>query len=445
MIAVPTEVVMAEVQNQPKEIILRLHGSNTIGAKLASDIAEAFMKILGASTVDRVEIEPFTEMNIEGQFPDQNLIQVIEIKAHGSSTGFDSLKKEQCDIAMSSRKIKEDETSALSFLGDMTDVTCEHVLALDGIAIIIHPENTTISKINIDGIADIFSGKVKNWSQIGGNVAPINLYARDDNSGTHYTFQNIVLGKNNLHPSAKRWDSNEDLSNAVSKDVNAIGYCGLSYVNNNKVLRVSDNGSSFFPTEFTIGTEDYPITRRLYLYTPTNPNNSYVRDFVAYALGDGQTFITENRLMPLSIFAAEYEVEIVGIRQNPEVVDYYLEAVKGAKRLSTNFRFKTDRYDLDTRAVRDLDRMMEFLTKNNVNEIILSGFADNIGSYQHNYELSCNRAKTIEEELKKRDMLKKGGISKNKVICVSEEVPVASNSTKVGRAKNRRVEVWIRE
>jgi phosphate transport system substrate-binding protein len=383
-IMMPTEVVVAEAQNQQKKTILRLHGSNTIGAKLASDIAEAFLKVLGASTVDRVEIEPFTEMNIEGQFPDRNLIQTIEIRAHGSSTGFDSLRNAQCDIAMSSRKINDNEVSSLSFIGDMTDVTCEHVLALDGIALIVHPENTAMSKINMDRIADIFSGKLKNWSQIGGDVAPINLYARDDNSGTHYTFQKIVLGKNNLHRSAKRWDSNEDLSNAVSKDVNAIGYCGLPYVNNNKVLRVSDNGSAFYPAEFTIGTEDYPITRRLYFYTTANPNNSYVRDFVAYALGDGQKFITENRLMPLTIFATEYEVEIVGIRQKPKVVDDYLEAVKGAKRLSTNFRFKTDRYDLDTRAVRDLDRMMEFLTKNNVNEIILAGFADNIGSYQHN-------------------------------------------------------------
>jgi phosphate transport system substrate-binding protein len=63
----------------------------------------------------------------------------------------------------------------------------------------------------------------------------------------------------------------------------------------------------------------------------------------------------------------------------------------------------------------------------------------------HNYELSCNRAKRVEEELKERGILKKGGIGRNKVICVSEEVPVASNSTKAGRAKNRRVEVWIRE
>jgi phosphate transport system substrate-binding protein len=423
-----------------RETILRLHGSNTIGAKLAPDMAETFLKKLGASTVKREEIIPNTEINLEGFFPDKNLTRIIEIKAHGSSTGFKGLKTAQCDIGMASRKIKKKETDSLAFLGDMTGIACEHVLALDGVAVIVNIANDAIAKLDVHTLGEIFCGRITDWAQLGGKSGPIAIYARDEKSGTHDTFKSLVLGKRcSLSSSAKRFDSNRILSDAVSQDPNAIGYCGLPYVQPNKVLAISNGGPAIRPTVFTIATEDYPLTRRLHFYTPAVPRNPYTRNYIAFALGrEGQAHVSKHKFVPLTIKATDYTVEIKYIPQNRNVLDKYLEAVSGAKRLSTSFRFKTSKFELDTRAIRDLERMIDYLLENKAEKVILTGFADNRGDYWTNHKLSCNRAQAVKEEFYSR------GISVHDVLCVSEEVPVASNETPSGRAKNRRVEVWIK-
>uniref|UniRef100_UPI004056876F substrate-binding domain-containing protein n=1 Tax=Candidatus Electrothrix sp. TaxID=2170559 RepID=UPI004056876F len=196
---------------QTKKTILRLHGSNTIGAKLAPDLAKAFLIKMGAVSVEQVNLAANTEMNIEGTFPEQNLVQVIEIKAHGSTTGFQGLEQGQCDIGMASRKIKEKEVKKLSFLGDMTGLASEHVLALDGVAVIVNAANPVASNIDVDTLRDIFCGKITDWSELNGTPGKINLYARDEASGTHDTFKSLVFGKKcSLSSSAARFDANTD-------------------------------------------------------------------------------------------------------------------------------------------------------------------------------------------------------------------------------------------
>ena len=180
---------------QQRETILRLHGSNTIGAELVPDLAAAFLRKLGADSISQVDLIPSTEMDIEGYFSNNNITKVIEIRAHGSSTGFQGLKNKQCDIGMASRKIKDDEVKELAFDGDMTSNACEHVLAMDGVAVIVNHANASVTKMDFDQLADIFSGTIKDWSKIGWKEGAINIHARDENSGTHDTFQHIVLGK----------------------------------------------------------------------------------------------------------------------------------------------------------------------------------------------------------------------------------------------------------
>jgi len=429
---------------QNKETILRIHGSNTIGSKLAPDLAEEFLVKLGASKTKRVEIIKNTEVNIEGTFTQQNVVKIIEIKAHGSSTGFKSLQSGQCDIGMASRQIKDLEEKNLSFLGNMKSIACEHVLAVDGVAIIVNLSNYSISKMDIKNVREIFCCQKTNWKEVDINASDkiIQVLARDKESGTHDCFKSIVLAKKcKLCENSKRFDSNDALSNIVQQNPNAIGYCGLPYVKNNKVLAISDHGPPIRPTVFTIATEDYPLTRRLYFYTPANPNNIYTHNFISFALGkEGQKLVKKNKFIPLTISATEYEVEISQQPQNKQIFTKYLSSVKGAKRLSTNFRFKTAKFDLDTRAIRDMDRMVEFLNEEDIHntKILLAGFADSRGDYWKNYELSCNRAKTVKDEFRSR------GIKVHTIICVSEESPVATNETKAGQSKNRRVEVWIK-
>lgn len=421
-----------------EETILRIHGSNTMGSHLIADLAQQYLKVRGAASVTRIEAVSGTEINITGVFPDENASRTIAIKAHGTETGFNAFKAGNCDIVMASRRITSAEADDLAAFGDMTDVSCEHVLALDGVAIVTHPDNKAVSTVNLTQLADIFSGKITNWSLIGGPDAPIHLEARDKNSGTRDIFEEVVLENGRLSSKARRWKSNEALSDAVRQDPYAIGYCGLPFVKDNKVLKLSDGSLPVAPTRLSVGTEDYPLTRRLYLYTPVEPQNADTMNFTAFALGKGQHFIPEEKFVPLTITAEPWAVEMIKTVDELKPLNRYIKAVKGAKRLSTNYRF--DRYNvkLDSRGVRDLERMTEFFEENSFDQIILAGFSDSHGDYQQNYMLSCRRAETIRLAFETR------GIHVEKALCVGEEVPVASNRTLAGRQKNRRVEVWVK-
>ncbi|WP_417910518.1 substrate-binding domain-containing protein [Candidatus Electronema sp. PJ] len=439
-----------------KETILRIHGSNTIGAKLAPDLAKAFLLKLGAESVKQLDLTSGTEMDIEGHFADKEQTKVIEIRAHGSSTAFKGLKEKQCDIGMSSRKIKDSEAQELAGLGDMTGSACEHVLAMDGVAVIVNSSNAAVSKLSFPQLADIFSGKLKNWSELSWGNAPINIQARDENSGTHDTFKGIILGEKKLDAAAQRWDSNEKLSDAVNTDVHAVGYCGLPYVKHNKALAISDGGPAVRPTVFTVATEDYPVSRRLYLYSPAAPANAYTQDFIEFALAsDGQELVKKHKFVDLTISAEDHKIEVApGTNQNYQVLYKYLTGVREAKRLSANFRFQGEALALDNRAVRDVERIVDFLASNRNKEILLAGFSDSAGdssgdrkmqglpdsqeSYEKHLALSCKRAEVVKEELSSR------GIKVRELFCVGSEMPVASNSTALGREKNRRVEVWLK-
>ena len=117
--------------------MLRLHGSNTIGEQLAPALAEAYLRAAGAQNVKTIRGEA-EESKVQGTLPGDSSPQIIEIKAHGSATAFKDLKSSSCDIGMSSRPVKADE---IADLGDLTAASSEHVLGLDGVAVIVNRDN----------------------------------------------------------------------------------------------------------------------------------------------------------------------------------------------------------------------------------------------------------------------------------------------------------------
>lgn len=425
----------------PPKIVLRLHGSNTIGAKLMENMAIAYM----VQKYQGKDVQVIT-----GDVAEEKLVRcettdgpiAIEIHAHGSSTGFKDLLAGTCDIGMASRKIKDKEVIALSGLGNMIHSSSEHILALDGIAVIIHKSNP-LKSLSIDTLAEIFSGKITDWTQVtdGKLTGPINVYARDAKSGTYDTFKGIILKKTPLVETAKRFESNADLSDNVSMDKQGIGFTGLPYIRQSKALSVSDQGTiPIFPNFFTVATEDYPLARRLYLYLPQNSENNAAHDFVDFCLEPpGQLTVKNSGFIDLGIrqFVAGINVEEQAV-QNRVIFQQYVDETKDKKRLSLNFRFHPDSIELDNRAIRDLDRMVDFLKDQPIESVSLVGFADSRGEYQYNTSLALERSKVVRNELNSR------GIPVTTVISASEEMPVASNVTFQGREKNRRVEIWVR-
>jgi phosphate transport system substrate-binding protein len=366
--------------------------------------------------------------------PGESHSSLITISAHGSATAFTSLAGNSCDIGMASRRIKSDEAARLSSLGDMYSAASEHVLGLDGIAVIVNASNS-VSSLTKDQLTKIFSGDTTDWSQVGSH-GTIKIYARDDKSGTFDTFKSLVLGSKSLSRDAQRFEDSNALSEAVAGDPNGIGFVGLPYVHSAKAISVAEKGArALQPSRLTVATEDFPLSRRLYLYTPANPQNKLTRKFVEFALSkQGQDIVGNNGFVAQNVAPLP--------QQTAEgAPSEYKQLTQGAERLSLNFRFRTGKSDLDNKAIVDIDRVVTFIADLRYagDKVLLFGFADSTGTREGNNALSLSRAKVVEDQFAQR------GLRPAVVRGFGSDLPVASNDSDEGREKNRRVEIWIKK
>lgn len=412
---------------------LRIQGSNTIGASLGPALIKGLMQQQGLSnirTVDSQENEQvISAMNAAGRTVS------VSIAAHGSGTGFTAIAQGNAELAASSRPIKEAEVATLSALGDMKSRDAEQVIAIDGLAIVLHPANP-ISALSTEQLAQIFSGEVSDWAQLGGRAGAINLYARDDNSGTYDTFKELVLSANGkqLSGKAKRFESSEQLSDSVAADANGIGFIGLPYVRKAKAVAIAAGESQpMLPSVTLIATEDYPLSRRLFLYGPPKNANPWAEALLQFAQSPkGQEIVAQNGFIAQT-------VQAVSIETTPDMPAAYQTLAREAKRLSVNFRFQEGSASLDNKAQQDLRRVLDYLKQHDKlkHKVVLIGFGDPKAVSARAELLSKLRAMAVRRELVRE------GVVLREVAGLGDELPVADNDGDSGRIKNRRVEVWV--
>lgn len=426
------DAVVAKSAPRP---ILRLAGSNTIGDTLGPALAEAFFKDRGATDVRILPGANAQEKIIEGILPGDGAPSSIAIAAHGSATAFTALAENGCEIGMASRKIKPDEAAKLTALGDMSSASNEHILGLDGIAVIVNASNPA-NQFDKDKIKRIFTGEITDWSQVGPLSGPIKIYARDDKSGTYDTFKSLVLGGKPLAAGAQRIEDSKELSDAVASDPQGIGFIGLPYIASAKPIAVSEKGTlALLPTRLTVGTEDYLLSRRLYLYTPASSINPYTRQFMEFALSKkGQDVVGA------SGFVAQNVTPVAQTVSEAAPTDY-INLTKNANRLSLDFRFESGQTELDNKAKDDLDRVVSLIADLQIagEKIMLFGFSDSLGAPAANQAISLSRAKAIEAQFIERGM--KPAIVRG----YGSGLAVASDEDADGEARNRRVEIWVRK
>ena len=417
---------------EPK-IMFRVAGSNTIGAELLPLLMEKFLAKMDAKNIRREQLHK-DETILSFDRVDSSERQAVLIQAHGSSTAFQALEKGACDIGISSRPIKKEESEKLQSLGDMLSPTCEHVVGLDGLAVIVCRSNP-VNSLSTSQISGIFSGEIRDWAEVGGTPGPIHLHARDDQSGTYDSFRSMVLGSRILQSETKRYEDSAALAEAVSTDTAGIGFIGLPYVRAAKALAISEGGAqALLPNSFSVATEDYVLSRRLFLYTSMVPRHPWTTAFTEFSLTDeGQKLVEESGFI-------SQQVAIENILTSENMPESYRKFAKNAEgRLSLSFRFRSGKTELDAKAIRDLDRVVRLLAKpeNRRKQVRLLGFSDQSGNRSSNLKLSEDRAREILAQLSLR------GVSVRDVLAMGSEMPVASNDTKVGQEKNRRVEIWV--
>jgi phosphate transport system substrate-binding protein len=436
-----------------------IHGSNTIGERLMPMLIEAYSKAkLGSTPTSKMTAAEEQEITLKLA---DGSTKMIDLKAHGSGTSAPDLMAGKSIVGMSSRRINPKETTDFTarFNTNPQQPGNEHVLALDGVAVIVNPQNP-VKQLSLDQIARIFAGQITNWQDVGGANQPINVYRRDDKSGTTDTFKSLVLAGPNLSfsTSAKMFESSETVSSDVTSDPAGIGYIGLPYINKNTPLAISSTcGITSSPSRFTVKTETYPLTRRLYLYTVGVPNDPVARDIVDYALSDqAQATVQEAEFVeqtPDFQDDADQRDMVQGILSDPtrglgadkeiprEILRGFESIMSNVRRTSAVFRFEYNSSELDTRAQQDVQRIARWLNSPAAagKKFFITGFADSKGTWRANYDLASKRAIQVARELERAGVR----VPRDSVLSLSYMAPTACNDSDAGTAKNRRVEIWV--
>jgi len=239
------------------------------------------------------------------KYMEKNTADFVAVTGGGSGTGLSSLISGTCDIAMSSRDIKEKELALARQKGINPN---EIKVALDGLAVVVNPDNS-ISKLTLTQLADIFTGRISNWKEVGGKDEKIVILSREVNSGTHVYFKEHVLRKNDPNskeefaPAALMLSSSQAIADEVAGNPSAIGYYGMGYISKNqKPLAIARDEKSEYeaPTIENVINGKYPISRPLFIYTNGAPEG-LVKKFVDFALsGEGQDIVLATDFVPVN-------------------------------------------------------------------------------------------------------------------------------------------------
>jgi|ERR671912_349414 phosphate transport system substrate-binding protein len=275
-------------------------GPASSSAETASDSAATYIENKGSDTI--VNLALAWAERYQAEHPDIR----ISVTGGGSGTGIASLINGTVDIANASRKIKEEEIAEAQSNGVEP---VEHIIARDAIAVIVNPSNP-VSQLTLKQISDIYSGKLSNWSEVGGEDRPIVRLSRETNSGTHVYFLETVLRLGNsddktlFSMDTLLLPSSEGIIAEVRQNPNAIGYDGLGYVPKDlKMIAIAEQqgGAYVLPSIPTVNDKTYPIARDLYMYTDGEPSG-IVKEYLQWILADdAQEIVAELGFVPAAL------------------------------------------------------------------------------------------------------------------------------------------------
>lgn len=249
-------------------------------------------KLKGSDTV-----LPLAQKEAENFMKSNKAAKVI-VTGGGSGVGLAALVDGTTDVAMASRKMKLSEKMKLQDAGKAVKET---IVAYDALAVIVNPANK-VGQLTREQLEGIFTGKIKNWKEVGGDDLTIVVYSRESSSGTYEFFKEHVMGNKNYASSVLSMPATGSIIQSVSQTKGAIGYVGLAYVEKEiKTIKVSyDKGKTFVaPSMASAIDKTYPVVRPLYYYYIAASEKA-VKPFVDYCLSaEGQKIVEQVGYVPL--------------------------------------------------------------------------------------------------------------------------------------------------
>jgi phosphate transport system substrate-binding protein len=401
------------------QTVVQVKGSDTIGGILGQELARSFM----------------------AQHPG------VEVKweALGSGTAFVGLLDGSAQLGAASRSVKEGELADAKRMGFELR---EFVIGYDGIAVIVNPANN-LGEVTLAQLSDLFTGKVRNWSEIGGADLPVHLISRPSYSGTHVFFRDKVLrhgndkGPEDFAATVDVTEENGAILQKVAQDRSAISYVGIGWVKPQvKTLAVAPapGKPGIRASVETVRTGTYPIYRPLLMYSSGEPQGP-ARELLSFILSAaGQTVVAKNDFVPTDAPAALAADPARAPAPNAATGSTGSTGSKAAAAAPVRFRvqFAVGGTSLDSSARDTLDQVAE-ICKSGGRRLLIAGHADATGSRAANERVSLARANAVASYLAAR------GVPRNAVLVAahSSDEPVASNGSAGSRRQNRRVDITL--
>ena len=245
--------------------IIKIKGSDTM-LKLTTDLAEGFMKL-----------HPNFSIYVEGG---------------GSATGVQALLEGNVDICTASRTLTPEEVKLLAEKYNLIGIS--YLIAKDALSVYLNNDNP-VKNISTENLKKIFTCQIKNWKELGGDDAQIEVVIRPPNSGTHLYFQEHVLGGDEYCASAKTEATTNQVIEQVKENKYAIGYGGIGFKNG--IYHSKINGIE--PTEKNVLSDKYPISRYLHFYVLNTPEKQ-IKEFIEWVVSSaGQEIVRKEGYIPL--------------------------------------------------------------------------------------------------------------------------------------------------
>ncbi len=265
LLIISTTLGLLASQSRADRLVIK--GSDTLGAKLVPQLAEAF----------------------KANHPDTT----FDIAAEGSTTGIAAIIDGTAQIGMASRRAKPAEVGAASGKGINMKPT---IVAYDGIAVIVNSANP-IKGLTKKQVEQIFTGDVTDWSAIGGSPGQISVYTRNTSSGTYSDFKELAMKKRDYAPSGQKMAGNEQIASEVGKNANGVGYVGLAYTKAGGIKVMPIDGG--LPSIKSVQAKTYP-TRDRPSTTPTATRAGVAKEFVDFTISPaGQKIVLQVGFVPI--------------------------------------------------------------------------------------------------------------------------------------------------
>jgi phosphate transport system substrate-binding protein len=384
----------------------------------------------------------------------------LQARLGESGDGFIRMTEHHADFALSTRLPKDDETTSVSEAkaGDLDNPYSTHVVGLDALVFVVSRENP-IQAISAATVTRILTGEIKNWSKIGGLDAPISVYHREANADISVELALALSWPTDEPPLVVGTvlESNAEVSDSVARDPFGFGVTGFSAIRNSRALALKGTcGIRTSPTRFTLQAEDYPLTRRLFLFTPQRRLPLFARDFLAWLdTTPAQLAVEEHGFVGQEVRAKPFSdqqdrianaVRAAGADIRLSQLQSFVRTFSGASRLSSTFRFDDNSTNLDIRSRRNVALLGQMIEVGDFNgrELIFAGFSDSQGGPEGNRRISRQRAEQVASAV--RAAASRADLTKlrMRVIGLGEVSPLACDDTESGRRINRRVEVWLK-